>query len=377
MNKKIKVIIGMSGGVDSAVAAYILKQQGYEVEGLFMRNWDSLLNNDIKGNSTINDSVCPQEQDWIDAKKSAEIIGIKIHRVDFIKEYWNNVFENFISEYKLGRTPNPDILCNKFIKFDKMLNYAIDNLGADYLSTGHYVKTKRDSGVLERGLDELKDQSYFLSQLSKEQIQKTIFPLGDMRKIEVREIAKKIKLNVANKKDSTGICFIGERDFVEFLQNYIPAQKGNVVDIETGNILGQHSGTMYYTLGQRKGLALGGMKEPYFVVSKDIDKKIIYVAPASKTEYLMSDSLEGSSLNIINSENIESLEITAKFRYRQTDVLVYPEFDWNNKTVKVIFDSPQLSITPGQQIVFYSGNVCLGGAIIEKTFFKNKENGCN
>lgn len=366
---KKKVVVGMSGGVDSAVCAYLLKQQGFEVVGLFMRNWDSIANNDILGNESINQSICPQEQDYLDAKEAARIIGIELKRVDFIKEYWDNVFENFIEEYKKGRTPNPDILCNKYIKFDKMLNYALNELKADFLATGHYAKIINNE--LYQALDLKKDQSYFLSQLSKGQIKKIMFPLADLTKEEVREIANKINLNVANKKDSTGICFIGERNFVNFLQNYIPSLPGQIVDIKSKKEIGNHYGTMYYTIGQRKGLNLGGMNEPYFLAAKNIDKRIIYVAPLSlEKEFLGSNELDVIDLNI-NTKNYNIKNLSAKFRYRQESVKVDVEFDLDNKTAKVYYPI-QLSITPGQQIVFYDESKCIGGGVIDKIYKNSK-----
>ena len=228
--KTKKVIIGMSGGVDSAVAAYLLKKQGYQVVGLFMRNWDSIANNDILGNEKINQEICPQEQDYLDAKEAAKLIGIKLERVDFIQEYWNDVFENFLHEYKNGRTPNPDILCNKYVKFDRMLNYALNQLKGDYLATGHYAKIKNNK--LYKADDLEKDQSYFLAQLNKKQLENVLFPLAQYNKKDIRKIANEINLKIANKKDSTGICFIGERNFAKFLQNYIPTQPGNIIDIK-------------------------------------------------------------------------------------------------------------------------------------------------
>ncbi len=370
-NNKKRVIIGMSGGVDSAVSAYLLKQQGYEVIGLFMRNWDSMLNNDILGNEKISQDICPQEQDYEDAKKASEIIGIELKRIDFIKEYWDYVFQNFIDEYSKGRTPNPDILCNKFIKFDKMLNYAFNELNGDYLATGHYAKLI--DGQLYKANDENKDQSYFLSQLSSKQLEKVIFPLSNLTKDEVRKIAKKINLNVANKKDSTGICFVGERDFDKFLQNYIPAQPGNIIDIETGKIIGKHYGVMYYTIGQRKGLNLGGMKEPYFLAAKNIENKEIFAAPISKEKkYLHSNKLFAIDLNL-NTDIFDIENLSAKFRYRQKDSKIFNvKIEKNNKTIWVEYDD-QLAITPGQQIVLYENNKCVGGAVIDKVFQNDKE----
>lgn len=367
---KKKVVIGMSGGVDSAVGAYLLKQQGYEVIGLFMRNWDSMTNNDILGNENINQSICPQEQDYLDAKRSAEIIGIELIRVDFIQEYWDDVFQSFIQEYKEGITPNPDILCNKYIKFDRMLRYAFNELGADYLATGHYARII--DGELYTAIDKEKDQSYFLSQLSAEQLEKVLFPLGNYLKTDIRKIANSINLNVAKKKDSTGICFIGERNFTKFLQNYIPAAPGKILDIETKQEIGKHYGVMYYTIGQRKGLNLGGMKEPYFLAAKNIDKKIIYVAPLSKEEkYLYSDSLEAINLNL-NTNNFKINNLSAKFRYRQKSIIVKVEFDILNKRAKVNYEN-QLSITPGQYVVFYDENKCIGSAKIFNVFRKGNK----
>ncbi|MDK2819904.1 MAG: tRNA 2-thiouridine(34) synthase MnmA [Mycoplasmataceae bacterium] len=365
-----KIVIGLSGGVDSAVAAYLLKKQGHEVIGIFMRNWDSVANNDTMGNKNINDFICPQEVDYNDAVEVAKIIGIPIHRVDFVEEYWKLVFEDFIDEYKKGRTPNPDILCNKYIKFDKLLNYSIDKLKVDFLATGHYAIVKE--GTLYRGKDKDKDQSYFLSQLSNKQLSKVIFPLGEMKKVDVRKIALEAKLNVALKKDSTGICFIGERNFSEFLENYIPAMPGNIVDFDSGKIIGNHKGVMYYTIGQSKGLKLGGMPEKYFVVSKDIKNRLINVAPFSKERYLVSNRLIATNLNII-SDKFSSSNITAKFRYRQDDSQVVVKVDRILNEVIVDYSDGQTAITPGQQIVFYSGDQCLGGAIINKIYYDNQE----
>ncbi len=371
IKKKERVIVGMSGGVDSAVAAYLLKQEGYEVVGLFMRNWDSMLNNDILGNEKINQDICPQEQDYQDALEAAKIIGIKLKRIDFVKEYWDYVFKNFIDEYSKGRTPNPDILCNKFIKFDKMLNFALNDLKGDYLATGHYARLI--NGQLYKADDSNKDQSYFLSQLTKKQLTKVMFPLANYTKTQVREIAKKINLNVANKKDSTGICFIGERDFDKFLQNYIPAKPGKIIDIETGKEIGKHYGVMYYTIGQRKGLNLGGMKEPYFLAAKNIKHKQIFVAPASKEEkYLYSNKLSAIDLNL-NTGDFDINNLNAKFRYRQNDNKIFNvNIDLNNKTIVVEFDK-QEAITPGQQLVLYEGNKCIGGATIDRVWIDNKE----
>ncbi|AKF41373.1 thiouridylase [Mycoplasmopsis canis] len=367
--KKKRVVIGMSGGVDSSVAAYLLKQQGYDVVGLFMRNWDSLANNDILGNNTLDLNVCTQELDYNDAKEVAKKLNISLHRVDFVHEYWDNVFQNFIEEYKKGRTPNPDILCNKYIKFNSFANYAFDELGADYIAMGHYAKV--ENGHLYRAKDDNKDQTYFLAQLTNEQLKRVIMPLADLEKPEIRQIATELGLVTANKKDSTGICFIGERNFGQFLQNYIPAQEGDIIDITTNKKVGTHVGTFYYTIGQRKGLNLGGMSEPYYVCGHDVVKNILYVAPSSRPEYLLSDSLIASGYTFNNTE-FDKSNLSAKFRYRQKDIPVTIEF-LNENQIKVFYPSTSSAVTPGQQIVFYDGDKCIGGATIDQLFMNNKK----
>lgn len=359
-----KVIIGMSGGVDSSVAAYLLKKQGYDVEGLFMRNWDSFANNDILGNNDISQDICPQEQDYQDALHVANSLGIKLHRVDFVEQYYNEVFQNLIDEYQKGRTPNPDILCNKYIKFKAFADYAFNELGADYIAMGHYAKVK--DGHLYRAKDQNKDQTYFLAQLSHSQLEKVIMPLADLHKEEIREIATELNLITATKKDSTGICFIGERRFGEFLQNYIPANDGDTVDITTGKIVGKHVGCFYYTIGQRKGLNLGGMKEPYYVCGHNVKKNILYVAPLSQPHWLESNNLIASNLNL-NNTNYNPNNLTAKFRYRQQDIPVTIKI-MDNNFVRVYYPQKSQAVTPGQQVVFYDGDKCIGGAIIEELF---------
>ena len=367
-SKKKRVVVGLSGGVDSAVSAYLLKTAGYDVIGLFMRNWDSMANNDILGNEAINQNICPQEQDYLDAQEAAKIIGIELKRIDFIKEYWDDVFINFLDEYQKGRTPNPDILCNKYIKFNKMLNYAFEKLNADFLATGHYAQNI--DGKLFQAKDSDKDQTYFLAQLSSEQLKNVLFPLGNLTKQEVRDIAAKINLNVAQKKDSTGICFIGERNFQKFLSNYLPAMPGQIIDLETKKVIGKHYGVMYYTIGQRKGLNLGGMKQPYFLAAKNIEEKILYVAPLDKmNQYLSSDCLIAINLNL-NTNHFNHDNLWAKFRYRQESAKVDVEFDLKKKQAIVKYQK-QLAITPGQQVVFYDGNQCIGGAEIDQIYLKN------
>ena len=370
-----KVIVGLSGGVDSAVAAYLLKKQGYEVVGAFMRNWDSQLNNDILGNEW-NGDICPQEVDYNDAKEVAKILGIELLRVDFIKEYWDNVFSYFIKEYKSGRTPNPDIMCNKYIKFDSFLKFAKEH-GADYVATGHYAKIihNGDESILMKASDDNKDQSYFLSFLNQEQLHDVLFPLADIDKTEVRKIANELNLNVANKKDSTGICFIGERNFKEFLKNYIPAQKGKIVDIATKKVVGEHQGVYYYTIGQRKGLNIGGIKgsdgRSWFVVRKDVKNNILYVAIGDDNSYLLCDEVYVTDCNYLrNIEKGKQINCTAKFRYRQKDIpvkIIRNEDD----TITVRSDNKLKSVTNGQIACFYNDKDELFAAGIIDSIFNN------
>ena len=361
-----KVIIGMSGGVDSSVAALLLKEQGYIVEGLFMRNWDSSLNNDIMGNPNINNNdICPQEQDYNDALKVCEKLEIPLHRIDFIKEYWDNVFTYFLDELKKGRTPNPDIMCNKYIKFDYFVKEA-KKLGADYIATGHYAKM--EDGYLKKAYDTNKDQTYFLSQLNHEQLQNVLFPLGDMDKKEVRKIALENDLVTANKKDSTGICFIGERNFKEFLTNYLPAQSGDVIDIATNKKVGEHIGLMYYTIGQRKGLNIGGNKDKLFVVGKNLEINILYVS-FGDNEYLYSNSCLVDTVNF-NCE-LRPTKAFAKFRYRQEDIPVEIEY-LDDGDIIVKYEHVK-SVTPGQACVLYYNDICIGGGIIKEVRKDNKK----
>jgi len=360
-NATKKVICGMSGGVDSSVSAFILQQQGYQVEGLFMKNWEEDDDTDY----------CTAAADLADAQAVCDKLGIKLHKINFAAEYWDNVFEHFLSEYKAGRTPNPDILCNKEIKFKAFLEYAAEDLGANYIATGHYVRRRGadDNAQLLRGLDANKDQSYFLYTLSSKQVGQSLFPVGDIEKPIVRAIAEDLDLITAKKKDSTGICFIGERKFKDFLARYLPAQPGNIRTVE-GDIIGRHDGLMYHTLGQRKGLGIGGVKgaseEAWYVVEKDLVNNELIVAQGHDHSALLSTGLIAQQLHWVDRQPIrEPLRCTVKTRYRQTDVPCTVE-PIDDESIKVIFDEPQIAVTPGQSAVFYLDEVCLGGGIIEQ-----------
>lgn len=366
-----KIVVGMSGGVDSAVTAYLLKSQGHDVIGVFMRNWDSAANNDILGNPTLGATICPEEQDWADVQKLGAQIGIPVQRVDFVKEYWDEVFKDLVEQYEKGRTPNPDILCNKYVKFGAFHKWVEANIpGVDFIATGHYADV--EDGVLKKPHDDWKDQTYFLAQVSRAALRKALFPLAKLPKDEVRRIAKEQNLIVADKKDSTGICFIGERDFALFLQNYIPAQPGDIIDITNGKVIGKHVGAMYYTIGQRKGLNLGGMVEPYYVAGHDLKNKIIYAAPQSQPSYLMSDKaiIEGVNWLIDKKEDLENIEV--KFRYKSESVKC--SIKWiGEDTVEVTYPDQFEAATPGQQAVFYKDEYCIGGGVIDRVFLNGKE----
>lgn len=360
VNRSKKVICGMSGGVDSSVSTFILQQQGYQVEGLFMKNWEEDDDTDY----------CTAAADLADAQAVCDKLGIKLHKINFAAEYWDNVFEHFLAEYQAGRTPNPDILCNKEIKFKAFLEYAAEDLGADYIATGHYVRRRDlpDGAQLLRGLDPNKDQSYFLYTLSKYQVAQSLFPVGNIEKPVVRAIAEDLGLITAKKKDSTGICFIGERKFKDFLARYLPAQPGNIRTLE-GEIIGHHQGLMYHTLGQRKGLGIGGIKgkdeNAWYVVEKDLKNNELIVAQGLDNSALLSRGLIAQQLHWVNRQLIhEAFRCTVKTRYRQQDIPcnVIPV---NDDCIKVCFDEPQIAVTPGQSAVFYQGEVCLGGGIID------------
>lgn len=367
MKTKPKVIIGLSGGVDSSVGVIKLLELGYDVEAIFMRNWDSAVNNDVLGNPDLMDEVCPQEKDYQDAKAVADKLGIKLHRVDFIEEYWNEVFTYFLDEYKKNRTPNPDILCNKEIKFKCFLEKA-EAMGADYIAMGHYARVIHDGDkhYLLRGVDSNKDQTYFLSQLSAKQISKALFPVGDMVKQDVRELALKYDLPVAGKKDSTGICFIGERNFKEFLKNYIPAQPGNMVTSDH-KIVGRHEGLMYYTIGQRHGLGIGGPGDAWFVIGKNPKDNELIVGQGDEQELLYANRAIIKDINIINPPLVNTPTLTAKFRYRAPDVGVTIKY-LDDNTIEVKTKELVKAMTPGQACVFYDGEYCLGGGTIDEVF---------
>jgi tRNA-uridine 2-sulfurtransferase len=354
-----RVVVGMSGGVDSSVAALLLKDMGYDVIGVFMKNWDE---KDPSG-------VCTTAGDFDDVRRVCERIDIPYYTVSFQKEYWDRVFTYFLEEYKKGRTPNPDVMCNKEIKFKAFLEYAL-KIGADYLATGHYARVASDNGQfrLLKGVDPGKDQSYFLCTLGQQQLSKAIFPLGGILKKEVRDIADRAGLSTATKKDSTGLCFIGERNFKHFLSKYLPAQPGDIRSL-SGEKAGRHDGLMYYTLGQRKGLGIGGLGtgEPWFVVRKDLQNNILYVTQGDDHPALYSQGLTASKLHWVNGAAPDTeFACTARFRYRQPDQGVRVAI-LKDGACRVAFDEPQRAVTPGQFVVFYNDDECLGGGVIEET----------
>lgn len=359
-----KVVVGISGGVDSAVAAYLLKEEGYDVIGLFMRNWDSSLNSE--NNLINNNEICSQEKDYNDAVDICKKLDIPLYRKDFVKEYWDYVFKYFLSELEAGRTPNPDIMCNKYIKFDLFIKEA-KRLGADYIATGHYAKLK--DSKLYKALDLNKDQTYFLSQLSNKQLENILFPLGDIDKKEVRQIARKLELSVADKKDSTGICFIGERNFKKFLSNYIKNSRGDIINIETNEVLGKHDGLINYTIGQRRGLNIGGNSTRLFVVGKDIRSNTLFVALGDDNKYLYSDSALIDNMNYISDK--KPTKCNAKFRYRQEDQKVTVNYI-NDNEILVKYNNIK-AVTPGQACVLYDGNECIGGGIIKEVYKNNNK----
>jgi tRNA-specific 2-thiouridylase len=355
-NKDTQVIVGMSGGVDSSVTAYLLKEQGYAVSGMFMKNWD-------EDDGT---EYCTAIEDLKDAEQVAETLGIELHRVNFAAEYWDDVFENFLSEVNAGRTPNPDILCNREIKFRAFLDYA-QELGADLIATGHYVRRVDEKNPLHRGVDQNKDQSYFLWALTAEQVNSSLFPVGDLEKPMVREIADNQGFITARKKDSTGICFIGERRFSDFLKTYVKPQPGNIVT-DSGDLIGQHEGLMFYTLGQRQGLRIGGLKNysdaPWFVAEKNLDTNELVVVQGTDHPKLFAKGLLARQINWIGEPPTLPGRYTAKVRYRAPDAPCAIEM--RDDDLHILFDQPERAVTPGQSVVIYDGDACLGGAVIEE-----------
>ncbi len=363
-NHHTRVIVGMSGGVDSSVAAWLLKQQGYAVEGLFMKNWD-------EDDGT---EYCTAMTDLADAQAVADQIGITLHTASFAAEYWDRVFEHFLGEYQAGRTPNPDILCNKEVKFRAFLDYAV-TLGADFIATGHYARQRRTDGSgqqaeLLKGLDPNKDQSYFLHAVSGDRIARTLFPVGEIEKPEVRRIAAEQGFVTHDKKDSTGICFIGERKFRDFLRQYLPARPG-VIETPNGQQIGHHQGLMYHTIGQRQGLGIGGLSEfgddPWYVAGKDLDRNVLIAVQGKQHPLLFSRGLTSGPVDwVAGAAPAHQFRCKAKTRYRQPDQEC--QVTVTDQGVRVVFDQPQRAVTPGQSVVFYQGDACLGGAVIEQTW---------
>ena len=370
-----RVLLGFSGGVDSAVSAYLLLKQGYQVTGCFMRTWDSIANNDIKGNPTLNLSKCSQELDYDDAIKTAEKLNIKLIRKDFIAEYYQEVFTSFLETYKRGYTPDPDVFCNKFIKFGHFISFA-ESLGYDCIAMGHYAKRVDENGHthLYKAFDKSKDQSYFLSQLNEKQLSYCLFPLSDILKSEVRKIASSLDLPIANKKDSTGVCFIGERNFKKFLSNYLPSRPGDIVDIETGKVIAKHDGILYYTVGQHRGLNIGGMKDfpssPFFVVGKDVRKNILYVSQEN-TEYRFSYSCLLTDFNYIGEDKKDEMKCFCKFRYRGEDLPVRLKVI-DEKKAYLFYDKIPY-VCKGQIAALYDGERLLGSGIISKIYDEKYE----
>jgi tRNA-specific 2-thiouridylase len=359
------IIVGMSGGVDSSVTALLLLEKGHQVTGLFMKNWE-------EDDGT---EQCTALEDLADAQQVCDKLGIPLLNVNFATEYWDEVFEVFLSEFKAGRTPNPDILCNKYVKFKAFLNYAIEDLGAEYIATGHYARVLEKNGqyYLLKGLDQNKEQSYFLYTLGQKELSRTLFPIGHLQKSEIRSLAKTAGFDNYSKKDSTGICFIGERKFSEFLQRYLPDRPGEINTVE-GICVGYHQGLMFYTLGQRQGLGIGGVKnaldDPWYVLDKDLVNNVLIVGQGHDNPMMLNNTLEASQLDWCNNRLIYApINCTAKTRYRQPDQACRLE-PISDDRCKVIFDFPQRAITPGQSVVFYDSDICLGGGIIQS---KNNE----
>ena len=368
MGNKHRVVVGLSGGVDSAVSAHLLKQQGHEVVAIFMKNWED----------DDDSAYCSSRQDWLDAASVADVLGIDIEHVNFAAEYKDRVFAEFLREYQAGRTPNPDVLCNAEIKFKAFLDHAM-RLGAEKIATGHYARVRERGGRVQllKGLDPLKDQSYFLHRLNQAQLATTMFPVGELPKTEVRRIAAEIGLPNAKKKDSTGICFIGERPFREFLNRYIAKEPGPIKD-ERGRVVGQHQGLSFYTLGQRQGLGIGGVKAkgaargggehaPWFVARKDVAANTLWVVQGHDHPWLLSPRLRAQDVSWVAGEPPRAGDLGAKTRYRQSDapcVFTPSTAGDGSPGFALAFRAPQWAVTPGQSAVLYDGEVCLGGGVI-------------
>lgn len=359
----MKILVGLSGGVDSAVAAYLLKEQGYDVTCAFMRNWDSMANNDFLGNPTLDDDQCSQEKDYDDAKRVADHLGLELLRADYVQEYWDEVFMRFLEETKKGYTPNPDILCNRYVKFDAFYDF-MDKHGFDKLAMGHYARVK--DGKMYRGKDRNKDQTYFLNRVRPDVLDRVLFPLGQLNKQEVRKIAEEAKIPVADKKDSTGICFIGERDYKHFLQNYLTDVNGPIVDVDTGETLAEHQGVMFYTIGQRHGLNISSHVGPWFVVGKNLSTNTLYVAKGADHPKLFYTKAVIDRVNWFGEPFEGQIEAQAKFRYRQKDQEVLLEMADDQLIVTMV--NPVKSVTLGQEAVFYDGELLLGGGRIARVF---------
>ena len=356
---KGRVAVGMSGGVDSAVAALLLKEQGYDVIGIFMKNWDD----------TIDGEECSAAEDYDDVRACCESIGIPYYTVNFEKEYWERVFQHFLKEYQRGRTPNPDVMCNSEIKFAAFKDFTM-TMGAESFATGHYARVSHENGVhLLKGLDGNKDQSYFLCMLTQKQLENAMFPIGELEKPQVRELARQHGIAVAEKKDSTGICFIGERKFREFLKKFLPACPGEMRTMD-GEYIGPHEGLMYYTLGQRRGLNIGGRGtgERWFVVKKDLENNILYVEQGADSPLLYSQALVTEPFHFINEPGEEEFECKAKFRYRQPDQAVRVK-KLSDGRIHIDFAEKQRAVTHGQYAVLYQGDECLGGGVISDVIF--------
>ncbi len=374
-NSQIKVIVGLSGGIDSAYSAYLLQQQGYQVEAFFMRNWDATINQEIN-NILTEDEICQQEEDYEDAKAVANFLKIPLHRLDLVDEYWNLVFAKFLEEIEIGLTPNPDILCNRFIKFDKFIDKIETKIGAfDYIAMGHYAKIKKenDQYYLAKAIDHSKDQTYFLAEIKHEVLPKIMFPLGNLTKKEIRDEAKKLNLPVATKKDSTGICFIGKRNFPEFISNYLKPNPGKILDIETNKVVGEHKGAFFYTIGQRRGLNLGGQQEAMYVVKKDLKTNIVYVGNENHP-LLFSQIIKAINFNLLidlEKENFDLLNLKVDIKIRHSiethpATIIKTEDNDKNLIITVKTDHPISGVTAGQELVIYKDDIVIGGGQIRE-----------